>query len=104
MKDDPKIEDWSDVTEEETTEREDWEFEYANEIVEEFLEKAIIPALYAFDFQNEDEHYIPGLALYTLFAKIVTMLGDQGWTEDQLTSAISEFLLISDDHSDHTLH
>ena len=70
---------------------EEWEFEYTQELVEDFLESEIIPALYTFDFNNHDENYIQGVASYALFAKLIMILLESGWTPEDMKYAIDEF-------------
>lgn len=70
---------------------EDWEFDYTNNMVEEFLENEIMPALEKFDFSNRDENYVPGVASFTLYTRLIELLVDNGWTTDELKEAIDDF-------------
>jgi hypothetical protein len=70
---------------------EDWEFDYTNNIVEEFLEDDILPRVEKFDFENEDENYVPGVACFTLYTRMIEILIDNGWTQEELKNAVDEF-------------
>lgn len=70
---------------------EDWEFDYTNNVVEEFLNDKILPALESFDFENNDENYVPGVASFTLFTRIIELLVENGWTADELKQTIEDF-------------
>lgn len=70
---------------------EDWEFEYTNNLVEEFLEETVIPLMENFDFAKDDENYIPGVASFTLFTRLVEMLTENGWNVEQLKNTVEEF-------------
>lgn len=75
----------------EETHYEDWEFDYTNSMVEEFLEQDIIPKLETFDFNNPDENYVPGVACFTLYTRMIEILSENGWTQDELKNAIDDF-------------
>lgn len=70
---------------------EDWEFDYTNNIVEEFLSTEIVPVLEKFDFQNKDENYVPGVASFTLYTRLIELLVENGWTSEELKEAINDF-------------
>lgn len=75
---------------------EDWEFDYTNNMVEEFLEEKIIPELDRFDFENKDENYVPGVASFTLFTRMIETLIETGWSKEELKQAIDDFGNIPD--------
>lgn len=70
---------------------EDWEFDYTNNAVHEFLEETILPAIENFDFNHNDENYVPGVASFTLFTRMINILLENGWTADELKNAVDEF-------------
>lgn len=70
---------------------EDWEFDYTNHVVDEFLEETIIPLMDHFDFANSDENYVPGVASFTLFTRLIETLSLNGWTVDELKQAVEDF-------------
>lgn len=73
------------------THYEDWEFDYTNNMVEEFLTEDIIPKLESFDFGNKDENYVPGVASFTLYTRLIELLIENGWTTEELKEAIDDF-------------
>lgn len=73
---------------------EDWEFDYTNEVVQEFLEGTIIPMIETFDFEQNDENYIPGVASFTLFTRIINILLENGWTTEELKHTVDEFCVL----------
>lgn len=70
---------------------EDWEFDYTSNVVDEFLETETLPKLMAFDYQNSDENYIPGVASFTLYTKLIELLIENGWSVEELKQAIDDF-------------
>jgi uncharacterized UBP type Zn finger protein len=70
---------------------EDWEFDYTHHIAEEFLDDDILPKLEKFDFENNDENYVPGMACFTLYTRMIEILVDNGWSPEELKKAIDDF-------------
>jgi hypothetical protein len=70
---------------------EEWEFDYTSNIVEAFLEDDVLPKLEAFDFENNDENYVQGMACFTLYTRLIEILIESGWTKDDLKKAIDDF-------------
>lgn len=81
----------------ENSEFEDWEMDYTMDMVMEFLDETVVPMVAEFDFENEDENYVPGVATFTLFTKLVAVLNENGWSSEDLKRAIDEFELVSND-------
>lgn len=77
---------------------EDWEFDYTNDVVHEFLEETIIPMVESFDFNQNDENYVPGVACFTLFTRMINILLENGWTAEELKNAVEEFAVLG--HAD----
>ena len=72
---------------------EDWQIDKSNELASEFLNNDIIPQIDEFEFENEDEHYVPGVASFMLYIKLIEHLSKNGWTLDELKQAVDEFSL-----------
>lgn len=70
---------------------EDWEFDYTNNVVEEFLGNEVLPKLEKFDFENSDENYVPGVASFTLYTVLIEWLIQNGWNHEELKQAIDDF-------------
>lgn len=70
---------------------EEWEFDYTSNMVEEFLEDNILPTLEKFDFYNKDENYVSGMACFTLYTRLIEILVDNGWSEEDLKKAVDDF-------------
>lgn len=70
---------------------EEWEFDYTSNIVEAFLEDDVLPKLEKFDFENDDENYVHGMACFTLYTRLIEILVESGWTKDDLKKAVDEF-------------
>lgn len=70
---------------------EDWQIDKSNELASEFLENDIIPMMDEFEFENSDEHYVPGVASFMLYIKLIEHLSKNGWTLDELKHAVEEF-------------
>ena len=71
--------------------QEQWELSKSNEAASEFLEEVIIPLVDQFEFENEEEHYIPGVASFLLYIRLVESLSQNGWTVEELKQAVDEF-------------
>ena len=67
----------------------------------QFIETNIIPQLEEFDYNNDDKDYVPGMATYILFNKIVDNLLAEGFTTEQLLLLLNER---QDVANDRTLH
>ena len=72
---------------------EDWQIDKSNELATEFLDKEVIPLIDDFEFENDDEHYVPGVASFMLYIKLIEHLSTNGWTLDELKQAVDEFSL-----------
>lgn len=71
--------------------QEQWELSKSNEAASEFLEEVIIPLVDQFEFENEEEHYIPGVASFLLYIRLVESLSQNGWSIEELKQAVDEF-------------
>jgi hypothetical protein len=75
----------------EVDEYDDFQYEMTSEMAHNFIQEALIPLLEEFDFNNPNEDYIPGVATYELFMKIVSRMLEEGFTQEQLKDAIDEY-------------
>ena len=71
-------------------EYEDWQYEMSTSLAVEFIDEQIIPVLDGFDYENADGDYIPGVATYVLFTRIVESLVEQGFTDEEMKRVIAE--------------
>lgn len=69
----------------------DYQYEYTSEIAYKFVDEEIIPFLEEFDYNNPEEDYVPGMATFSLYAKLVEMLILEGFSQDELKSLIDQF-------------
>lgn len=72
-------------------EYEDWQFDYTNDTADNFLNEYLIPELISFDFNNEDENYISGVASFCLFTGLIEILTEHGWSESELVQVVKDF-------------
>jgi hypothetical protein len=86
---------------EEEQEYEDWQYEMSTQCASEFIEDELIPVLDTFDYENENSDYIPGVATYILFTRIVEVLIEQGFTDAELKAQVDN---ISDVKSYRVVH
>jgi hypothetical protein len=87
MKED-KIND--EIVELDDSEYEDWQYEFSSDIASDFVDEQLIPALDQFDYDNSDRDYIPGIASYVLFTRMVESLTEQGFDGEELKRLIDE--------------
>lgn len=76
------------------SEHEDWEFEYTQNIAEEFLDQELMPALDYFDYHNPDENYVNGMATFSLFIKLAIKLNEEGYSVEDLKTALDDTLAL----------
>ncbi len=72
-------------------EYDEFQHEVSNELANKFVEEAIFPLLEEFDFNNECDEYIPGIATFCLFAKLCIHLMNEGYSTEELKSIVEEF-------------
>lgn len=77
----------------EQQDHEQWQYEHSAELSEEFTDK-IRSLVESFDFDNDDEDYIAGMATLDLWCKLTAMLGEIGYEHTELESMISEYLYL----------
>lgn len=80
---------------------EDWQYEYSLIRAENFIEDFLIPDLDEFDFESTDKNYVEGVATFMMFCKLISILGDMGYTAQDLKEQID---LHIDSNSNITLH
>lgn len=75
----------------EVDEYDDFQYEMSTEIAQSFIDDQVLPAVMEFDFANPNEDYIPGVASFNLYFKLVEKLLLEGFTQDQLKEVIDDF-------------
>jgi len=80
---------------------EDWQYEYSLTKAENFLENFLEPELDEFDFESIDKNYVEGVATFLMFSRLISVLGEMGYTAEELKEQID---LNIDYNSDITLH
>ena len=81
----------------EVDEYDDFQYEVTTDMAHEFVEQAILPMIEEFDYQNPNEDYIPGVATFGLYIKLVERLLEDGFSQDQLKEIINDFSVIDVD-------
>lgn len=82
-------------------EYDDYQYEFTSELAYTFIEEEVIPFLEEFDYNNPEEDYVPGMATFNLYTRLIEMLLLQGFTPDQLKESIDEFSVT---HMSETIH
>ena len=72
-------------------EYDDYQHELTNELANNFVEDDILPLLEEFDYNNECSEYIPGVATFCLFARLVIQFLNEGYTIEDLKKIIDDF-------------
>lgn len=88
MKSEPVIEQEIDVDE-----YDDFQYEITTDLAGQFVEETIIPMLEDFDYNNPVEDYIPGVASFGLYIRLVKNLLNDGFTQDQLKEVVDEYTI-----------
>lgn len=78
-------------TEQGVDEYDDYQHEISNELANFFVEEKLLPLLDDFDFNNECQEYIPGIATFCLFAKLLIQMMNDGYSVDDLKDIVEEF-------------
>lgn len=82
-------------------EREAWEYDYSIMISCQFIKDKLLPLLEEFEANNSDENYIDGSATHALFITLIQVMGDIGFTEEDLKEEVSVYMNSSEGE---TLH
>jgi hypothetical protein len=77
-----------DVTDD--AEPEEWQYTQSAETAQTWLDDEIIPQLIEFDFENDDEDYVPGTATYGAFCNLAAILEEIGYTKEELINIIEQ--------------
>lgn len=88
-------------TECEVDEYDDYQYELTTELAHDFIDETVMPMLEEFDFNNSSEDYIPGVATFGLFIRVVGSLLLEGFTTEQLKEVIDDFSVESIDDTIH---
>lgn len=82
-------------------EHEAWEYEYSIMLACQFIKQDLIPLLAEFEDNNKDENYVDGSATHALFISLIQILGDMGFSDEELKSEVDTYLNSSEGE---TLH
>lgn len=85
----------------EVDEYDDYQYELTTELAHDFIDSDIMPMLEEFDFNNPSEDYIPGVATFGLFVRVVGSLLLEGFSTEQLKEIIDDFSIESIDETVH---
>lgn len=69
---------------------EDWQYEDSMNAAMDFLTEHVLHQVIDFDFENEDDDYVPGTAIQTLFTEMATLLREVGYTTEELHALLAE--------------
>lgn len=72
-------------------EYDDYQHEVSNELANAFVEDEILPLLEEFDYNNESSEYVPGMATFCLFAKLLIQFMGEGYTVEELKKIVEDF-------------
>jgi hypothetical protein len=75
----------------EVDEYEDYQYEFSTQAASQFLDDYILPHLEEFDYSNSHEDYVPGVAGFGLYMKLVSRLLDAGFTATELKNIVDEY-------------
>lgn len=78
-------------TDQSVDEYDDYQHEISNDLANHFVEEEILPILEEFDYNNECDEYIPGVATFCLFAKLLIQFLNEGYTVDELKKIVEDF-------------
>lgn len=88
-------------TELEIDEYEDYQYEESTAMADQFVDEEILTRLVKFDYENDEEDYVPGVATFNLYTKLVNILIQEGFEAEQLKEIIDEFSLMCVDETVH---
>lgn len=72
-------------------EYDDYQHEISNDLANHFVEQELLPILEDFDYRNQCGEYIPGVATFCLFAKLLIQFLNEGYTVEELKSIVDDF-------------
>ncbi len=75
----------------EVDEYDDYQYEFSNDVANDFIDEKIMPELHNFDYDNENDEYIPGIATFCLFSRLCIELINDGYTVDELKKMVEDF-------------
>lgn len=86
----------------EVDEYDDYQYEMSNHIAHSFIDEQVLPAVKEFDYNNPNEDYVPGVASFGLFYKLVESLLVDGFSPEQLKEVIDDFeVMVIEDNQIH---
>jgi hypothetical protein len=71
-------------------EYDEYQHEVSNAMANDFLDERILPQLQEFDFSNANVDYIPGIATFCLFTKLLIELINTGYTVDDIKTMVDD--------------
>lgn len=74
-------------------EYDDFQYELTSDLAHQFVDETIMPMLQEFDYNNPLEDYIPGVASFGLYIKLVKNLLGEGFTQEQLKEIVDESIV-----------
>jgi len=81
-------------------EYQDYQYEYSTEAASQFLDSQLLPQLDEFDWGNNHEDYVPGVASWGLYMKLIHRLLQSGFSADEMRQVIddlSEYAITGDE-------
>lgn len=92
----------------ESDDYDEWQYAESINIASDFIEDTLLPQILEFDFENKESDYVPGIATYALFMRLVPLLSEYGYSIDELKQSVEDMrdLCNSDSNSsgNTTLH
>lgn len=82
-------------------EYDDYQYDITAELSTEFIDATLMPMLDEFDYNNPSEDYVPGMATFGMFTKLIQVLLEEGFTPDQLKESVDEFTVVVVDGTIH---
>lgn len=67
------------------------EIDTSTQVAYEFVEEYIIPQLDEFDFESDDEEYMPGCATFVLFTRLVGKMATIGYSIEELKQLTEQY-------------
>lgn len=68
---------------------------HSNPLSQNFINHEMLPVLEEFDYNNPSEDYVPGVATFGLYLKLVEVLLISGYTPEQLIEIVNEFDVVN---------
>jgi len=79
----------------EVDEYDEYQYEVTTDMAQDFINSEMLPVLEEFDYNNPSEDYVPGVATFGMYLKLVEILLIAGFTSEQLIEVITEFDIVN---------